>query len=91
MTLQVPLTDEETVSQRAQASGAGRSDLRARPLLLARLSDRHYVNAGWRHDIGRTAYPFPSARALCSGRGIHAVTEWGPADSQVSIMCFSLS
>lgn len=46
MTLQVPLTDEETVSERAQVSGAGQSDLRARPLLLARLSDRHYVNAG---------------------------------------------
>lgn len=60
MTLQVPLPDEETVSERAQVSGAGRDDLRARPLLLARLSDRHYVNAGWRHESGRTAHPcFP--------------------------------
>lgn len=78
------------LSERAQVSGAGRSDLRARPL-LARLSDRHYVNAGWRHESSRTAHPFPSARALCSGRGINAVTEWGPADSQASIMFFSLS
>lgn len=63
----------------AQVSGTGQGDLRARPLLQVRLRHRHYVNARQCDDDSKDSSTlFPSARALCTGRGITA--EWQNGD-----------